>query len=79
MTGYYDTFIVKIWRDGGMARGHIQHVATKEYTYFLSVDKMVDFMVGRLGLPENEFGMPGKIHSSWPVAGADLEDSGSDE
>lgn len=79
MTGYYDTFIVKIWCDGGMARGHIQHVATKEYTYFLSLNKMVDFMVSRLSLSANDFGIVDKIHSSGSSAGDDLGGSGSDE
>ena len=52
-TGYYNTFVVKIWQDGtrGTIRGHIQHASSQEYTYFLSLENMEDFIVSHLSPP----------------------------
>ena len=51
--GYYNTFVVKIWRDEaeGTMRGYIQHVSTQEYAHFLSLENMTDFIVSHLGPP----------------------------
>ena len=63
-TGYYNTFVVKIWHDQGTTRGHVQHVATKEYTYFLSADKMLDFVMSRSGPRASDSDIPDKMQSS---------------
>jgi len=54
--GYYNTFVVKIWRDEAeeTIRGHIQHVSTQEHAYFLSLENMTDFIVSHLGPPPND-------------------------
>ena len=78
-TGYYNTFIVKIWSAEGRTRGHIQHVGTNEYAYFLSLEKMMDFIKSHLGPPADDSGIPDKIQSSWPPACGDLGDFDSDE
>jgi hypothetical protein len=57
MTGYYNTFVVKMWSAEGTTRGHIQHVGTEEYTYFLSLEKMIDFIKSRLDTPASDFGI----------------------
>ena len=51
--GYYNTFVVKIWLDEGIMRGHIQHVSTREDTYFLSLEDMTNFMMSHLCPPSN--------------------------
>jgi hypothetical protein len=54
--GYYNSFLVKIWIDEtDEMRGYIQHVSTQEDMHFLSVDKMVDFMMNHLSPPPNQF------------------------
>lgn len=50
-TGYYNSFVVKIWRDKGAMRGHIQHVSSQEHIYFLNLDDMADFIRSHLGPP----------------------------
>jgi len=52
--GYYNTFVVKIWRDEGIVRGHIQHVSTQEQTYFLSLEDMTNFMLSHLDPLSND-------------------------
>lgn len=49
--GYYNTFVVKIWRDeaSGTMRGHIQHVSTQDYTHFLNLGNMNSFILNHLG------------------------------
>ena len=78
-TGYYNTFIVKIWRNEAIMRGHIQHVGTKEHTYFLTMEKMIDFIKSRLGPPANDFGILDKIQSSLPLVSEDFGDVRIDE
>ena len=53
MTGHYNTFLVKIWTDKRAARGHVQHVQSKEYVYFGNLEKMVHFIVSRLNASED--------------------------
>lgn len=58
--GYYSSFVVKIWVDEneGVSRGYIQHVSTQEDVYFLTLDKMVTFIVNHLGPPPNHCAEP---------------------
>jgi hypothetical protein len=51
--GYYSSFVVKIWVDEneGVSRGYVQHVGTQEAVYFLTLDKMVNFIMNHLGPP----------------------------
>ncbi len=81
MAGHYNTFIVKIWRDKRATRGHVQHVQTNEYTYFMNLEKMVHFIMGRLGSPEDnsEILNGNKIQGSWPQLGETNGDISSDE
>ena len=74
-TGYYNTFVVKIWRDEaeGIIRGHIQHVSTQEHTYFLSVENMTDFIVSHLGPPSHYSTTQDRIQGG---AGVVVEDFG---
>jgi len=60
VTGYYNTFVVKIWCDEGKMRGHIQHVSTQEHTYFLSLANMTSFIASHLGPPPNDSVMQDK-------------------
>ncbi len=55
-TGYYSTFVVKIWCDDTerIMRGHIQHVSTREYEYFLSLGNMTSFIMRHLGPPAHD-------------------------
>ena len=48
--GYYNSFIVKIWTEGGqnLTRGYIQHVGTQESIYFADWEKMANFMLSHL-------------------------------
>ncbi len=78
-TGHYNTFVVKIWSDKGITRGHIQHVGGKEYIYFFSLEKMIDFMVSRLGPPANDSGILNKMQRSLSPVSEDSKDFGSDE
>ena len=49
--GDYNSFVVRVWTDeiDGRWRGHIQHVATRDEAYFVTRDKMEDFITGHLG------------------------------
>ena len=53
MTGYYNTFVVKIWRDEaeGTFRGYIQHVRSQERIYFLNLEDMNNFIKKHLQPP----------------------------
>ena len=80
-TGYYNTFVVKIWCDDGgeMVRGHIQHVSTQEHTYFLSLENMADFMVSHLSPPPKDSGTQGKTQDGVALLAEDFGDIGHDE
>jgi hypothetical protein len=78
-TGSYDTFIVKIWRAEGVMRGRIEHVGTQEYTYFLRLDKMIDFIKSRHSPAVNDFGILDEIQGSRGTVSDDFGDIGSDE
>jgi hypothetical protein len=78
-TGYYDTFIVKIWRAEGVMRGRIEHVGTQEYTYFLRQDKMIDFIKSRHSSAANDFGILDKLQGSRGTLSDDFGGIGQDE
>ena len=63
LNGFYGTFVVKIWVDPNrrLQRGHIQHVATQEGTYFLRWEKMLAFMTDHLDSPSNDMSNPSEI------------------
>jgi len=81
MAGHYNTFVVKIWRNEEATRGHVQHVQTKEYTYFMNLEKMVHFIMSRLGSPEDysEILNGNKKQGRWPPLGETYGDINSDE
>lgn len=78
-TGYYDTFIVKIWRAEGVMRGRIEHVGSQEYTYFLRLEKMIDFIKSRHSPAANDSGILDKIQGSRGTLSDDFGDIGQDE
>ena len=45
--GHYNSFLVKLWTEDeeNLLRGYIQHVGTEEDIYFLTWEKMVDFIL----------------------------------
>ena len=59
-TGYYSSFVVKIWvnegNDAGMLRGQIHHVGTQESAHFLNFDKMMEFIMSHLNPPSSGSG-----------------------
>jgi len=60
LVGYYNTFVVKIWCNdhGQMVRGHVQHVSSKDYIYFLGLNDMNDFVISHVNLPpKNSFNL----------------------
>ena len=50
--GHYNSFLVKIWSDENekLVRGQIQHAGTQDIVYFRTWKKMIQFVVGRLGM-----------------------------
>ena len=53
--GHYNTFIVRVWTDGdvGWTRGYIEHVNSRERTYFTEKSKMDEFIMSHLGPPSS--------------------------
>jgi hypothetical protein len=53
LTGYYNTFVVRIWQEepGGVLRGYLRHTATQEEVYFTSIEEMKTFVLKYLGQP----------------------------
>ena len=80
-TGYYNTFVVKIWGDEaeGIMRGHIQHVGTREHTYFLSLENMTDFIVSHLVPPSDDSVPQDKIAGGVELLAEDFGGIGQDE
>lgn len=78
MTGYYNTFVVKIWCDesGGTIRGYIQHVSSQERIYFLNLEDMNSFILKHLEPPTNESGTTDKKLGSWAFMVEDFGDVG---
>ena len=79
--GHYSTFVVKIWCDdcGDMIRGHIQHVSSREHTYFLSLDSIVNFVVSHLGPPHNNSVTQGKAQGGLSLLTEGIGHIGQDE
>ena len=77
-TGYYNTFVVKIWRDEaeGTMRGYIQHVSTQEHAYFLSLENMTDFIVSHLGPPPIDSGTQDKTQGGLSFLAEGIGDIG---
>ncbi len=52
-TGYYNTFVVKIWCDKNseQMRGQIQHASSQEQAYFGSLNEMQYFILNHLNPP----------------------------
>ena len=80
-TGYYNTFVVKIWCDEaeGIIRGHIQHVSTQEQTYFLGLENMTSFIVDHLSPLANDFVIRDKTWGGSAILAEDFGDMGQDE
>ena len=78
MAGYYNTFVVKIWCDEveTTIRGHIQHVSTQEYTYFLGLEDMTNFIVSHLSPPSNDSATQDKTRSGLTLIAEDCGDIG---
>lgn len=78
MTGYYNTFVVKIWCEekGGTIRGYIQHVSSQEYIHFLNLEDMTNFVLNHLEPPPSESDMPDKTRDSWALLVEDFGDVG---
>jgi len=48
--GHYSSYILKVWvEDGEMIRGNITHVGTRVNAYFISFDRMLEFIGDNLG------------------------------
>lgn len=50
---HYSSFVLRLWVDDceRVTRGYIQHVDSQEGTYFVSVDRMMGFMMAHLQRP----------------------------
>lgn len=53
-SGYYSTFIVKIWCDGQATRGHIRHVGTSAQMNFLHLADINQFIEQHLAFPSHD-------------------------
>ena len=53
--GDYNSFLVRVWTEDeeNLLRGYIQHVGTEEDIYFLTWEKMVDFILAHINCPIN--------------------------
>ena len=74
MTGYYSTFVVKIWCDEAEAktRGYVQHVSSQERVYFVELEEVLDFIRNHLLPPPNGSGEQYR----WPMLTEDIGDAG---
>ena len=74
MTGYYNTFVVKIWRDENeeAMRGNIQHVSSQERIYFKNLEDMMDFIRSHLTPPPDGTTM----RDGWALLTEDFGDAG---
>ena len=54
--GYHNSFLVRVWTEDGenLLRGYIQHVGTEEDIYFLTWEKMVDFILTHINWDVNQ-------------------------
>jgi hypothetical protein len=55
ITGYYNTFVLRIWREeqDGKITIHIQHTNTQEDAHFANLDDMNKFILKHLCYPLN--------------------------
>jgi hypothetical protein len=54
MTGYYNTFVVRILiEDQNKLKGYIQHLSTQEETHFINLEDMKKFILNHL-MPQND-------------------------
>ena len=55
---HYSSFVVKLWVDDHhrVVRGCIQHVSTQDSAYFVTLDKMLAFMMDHLHGPTSVLG-----------------------
>ena len=76
MTGYYNTFVVKIWCDEAedIVRGHIQHVSSQDRIHFLNIEDMTNFMLNHLEPPPGESVMPDDADNNWALLTEDYGD-----
>jgi hypothetical protein len=53
---YHSSFVVKVLvdKDHKMRRGYVQHIGTQDAIRFLTMDKMVDFIMGHLSPIEDQ-------------------------
>ena len=74
MTGYYNTFVVKIWRDENeeAMRGNIQHVSSQERIYFKNLEDMMDFIRSHLNPPLDG----STVQARWALITEDFGDAG---
>ena len=74
MTGYYNTFVVKIWRDENeeAIRGNIQHVSSQERIYFKNLEDMMDFIRSYLTPPHDG----SNVRERWELLTEDVVDAG---
>ena len=65
MTGYYNTFVVKIWcnKAQGTIRGYIQHASSQERIYFLNLEDMMHFIQSHIDTPPNDSVLQDKTES----------------
>jgi hypothetical protein len=77
MTGYYNTFVVKIWcneKDDAL-RGYIQHVRSQERVYFMDMKDMADFMQNHLDSPFSDI-MEEDNTERWAMVPDDFGEAG---
>ena len=73
-SGYYNTFVVKIWRDESAKtiRGHVQHVSTQEHLRFVSLDDMTGFIANHLDRPSGAPPPEGRMVTRSPLVTGNL-------
>jgi len=78
MTGYYNTFVVRIWCDKAeeTTRGHIQHVSSQDRIHFLNLEDMTDFILSHLKPPSIESGISDEAQEKWVLLTEDYGDVG---
>ena len=75
----YSSFVVRLWIDdsGEMNSGFIEHVATRESTYFVAFDQMLSFMTAHYSLPTDPTTEPEGRYDKYPL-GNNTEKPGKD-
>lgn len=54
------SFVIRLWNDEDRRqwRGHITHIQSRQETYFLTFDQMVNFISGFFKTPETTRSLP---------------------